>query len=445
MKNLLKSGVLLCLFLFGLAPGFALFGQHGSESLINFQAKNESVRSLLARLSEHETINLSYNATDIAFDELISYTAKEKSIHDILTEVLLLIGYEYQQMGNHLLIVKAEANTSSKNQMARLAKVPASSPDNQREDKKKPVNQVLNSYPDTVIRQVEVPVYVRDTLIIYDTIITFQERVLRDTVYMQPKSGRGRARAPSLSADAFRFEADRENSFAAGFFLTPALAGYQYLEMLDLLPSLKTEGISARNIGLGFNLMYHKNRWQFAAGASINSYATRFDYIETNSTGGFFQIDTLDVFYTIIDQQPVYTYITDSSWIPLNRDELVYDRLNRMGLLNINLSVAYTFYQGLNFDYYVKGGMHMGMSIWLKGNTITDSNGFPATVLDNNQFNDWLFGYTAGVGVRYHLGNWIDVYAEPVYRRYLTPTTINHPLKRRLHVFGLELGFIYYF
>jgi hypothetical protein len=450
MKNLFKSGVLLCLLWLGYVPGFTLLGQNGNKSPISFQAKNESVREVLSRLSEHETLNLTYNATDAAFDELVSYTAKEKATHEILREILLLIDHEYQQMGNHLLIVRSENYNPSKNQLSQNAKVPATSVSISPGDQLKSGNQVFISPPDTIIRQVEVPVYLRDTLVVFDTIIQFEVQTIRDTVFIEkagqaPRSGNRRSFGGSISNGAFRFEADRDNSFALGFYLAPALAGYQYREMLDVLPSLRTEDISARNIAFGLDMLYNKNRWQLSLGASLNSYATRFDYNEVNSTGGFFLIDTLDVFYTIIDQQPLYTYITDSTWIPLNRDELVYDRLNRMGLLNINLGVAYTFYRTSNFDYYLKGSMQMGVPLWLKGNTIIDSNGFPATELDNNQFSNWLLGYSAALGMRYQLGNWIDVYAEPVYKRYLTPTTINHPLKRRLHGFGLQLGMMYYF
>lgn len=450
MKNLFKSGVLLCLLWLGYLPGFALLGQNGNESPISFQAKNESVRAVLSRLSEYETLNLTYNATDAAFDELISYTAKEKATHEILREILLLIDHEYQQMGNHLLIVRSENYNPSKKQPAQSAKAPATSASIIPGDQLKSGNQVFNIPPDTIIRQVEVPVYLRDTLVVFDTIIQFEVQTIRDTVFIE-KAGHASARGTrrpigsNISSGVFRFEADRENGLAVGLYLAPALAGYQYLEMLDVLPSLKTEGVSARNIGFGLNVLYNKNRWQISLGAGLSSYATRFDYRKINTSGGFFQIDTLDVFYTVIDQQPVYTYITDSIWIPLNRDELVYDRLNRMGLLNINLGVAYTFYRGSNFDYYLKGSMQVGVPLWLKGNTIIDSDGFPATELDNNQFSNWLLGYSAALGIRYQLGNWIDVYAEPVYKRYLMPTTINHPLKRRLHEFGVQLGMIYYF
>lgn len=450
MKNLYRSGVLLCLFGLGYLPGLALLGQSAMDTPISFQAQNESVRALLSRLSEHETLNLTYNATDAAFDQLITYTAKEKAVHEILKDILLLIDHEYQQMGNHLLIVKSENNNPSKKQLAINENVPKAKHADNRSQPLKAGNQFSGGPPDTIIRQVEVPVYVRDTLVVYDTIVQFEVQTIRDTVFIE-KAGQASARGTrrpigsNISSGVFRFEADRESGLAVGIYLAPAVAGYHYLEMLNVLPSLRTEDISARNIGFGIDMLYNKNRWQLTLGASLNSYATRFDYMEINNTGGFFQIDTLDVFYAIIDQQPVYTYITDSTWIPLNRDELVYDRLNRMGLLNINLGVAYTFYRTSNFDYYLKGSMQMGVPLWLKGNTIIDSDGFPATELDKNQFSNWLLGYSAALGMRYQLGNWIDVYAEPVYKRYLTPTTINHPLKRRLHGFGLQLGMMYYF
>jgi hypothetical protein len=450
MNNLYKSGVLLCMFWLGFVPGLALLGQNSLDLTVSFQARNESVRSVLARLSDYETLNLTYNATDTAFDELVSYTANQKTVYAILNDILSLIDHEYKQMGNHLLIVKSTNYTPFRKPPNQSATNTETKLTSDRRKDLKTESRILNAPADTIIQQVDVPVYVRDTLVVFDTVVRFEVQTIRDTVFIekaaQPSARGSRSLLGSnISNGVFRFEADRQSGLAVGIYLAPAVAGYHYLEMLDVLPSLKTEGVSARNIGLGFDLLYNNSLWQLSLGASLNSYATRFDYIEVNSFGGFFQIDTLDVFYTIINEQQVFTYITDSTWIPLNRDELIYDRLNRMGLLNINLGVAYSLYRGSNFDFYIKTGMHMALPVWLKGSTIVDSNGFMATELNKGQFNNWLFGYSGVIGIRYQLGNWIDVYAEPGYQRYLTPTTKNHPLKRRLHDFGLKVGIMYYF
>jgi hypothetical protein len=72
-------------------------------------------------------------------------------------------------------------------------------------------------------------------------------------------------------------------------------------------------------------------------------------------------------------------------------------------------------------------------------------DGYPATEMNKGTFEKWTYGYQAGIGVRYTLTNWTDIYGELFYRRYLSATTTNHPLNRRLHGAGLKIGLLYYF
>jgi hypothetical protein len=413
-----------------------LMAQDIANQNVDFKVHNEPLRSVLDRFATDHAINLSYNASEVAFNEIITYTASNKNVKEVLAEILAHINHEYKQVGNHFLIVRSSENpqTAAKIKAVNTGHEGTASTD---------VSVILG---DTLIKIIEIPVYLMDTLRITDTIVKIEVERVRDTIFIDntPVKFRRSRSLSGISNGTFRFEPDRDRGWALSMEVSPILGGFQYLNMLDVIPALDAESISLRNTGLGVALQYNRNRFSFIAGLGLTSFGNRFEYTEINSLGGFYKTDTLDIFYTIIQPDTNWIYVTDSTWIPLDRNELSYDQINRIGLIELQLGIATTIIRRTNYSIYMKAGIQVGTPLWLKGSSITDADGFPATKLNKEIFSNWLYAYNFGTGIRYKLGNWIDVYAEPFYKRYVNQTTTNHPLDRRLHGAGLQLGMIYF-
>jgi hypothetical protein len=435
--SLWKTAAFLLALFFCFRPVAA---QNADNPIISFHAENENLGAVLTRLASHNIMNLSYNATDPSFERKITYSATSKPIRTILEDILALTGHNSRKVGNHMVIFPSGATAGVAEDV-----IPDKAYDY---SKSHAVPGIENRTGDTVIRLVEVPVVIRDTLRIVDVVTKTDTVTIRDTVFVERPVHSRRTRSGNLLRDVFRFEPDREDGWALSFSYAQLLAGYSYSDSDDLDDALRqvkdADAASLRNFSLGAAIRRNQGKFSFQAGARLTGFSNRFSYTDISASGGFFEIDTLDVFYTVINGQQVFTYITDSTWIPLDRDALTYDRHNRIGLLELQLGMDYTFYAVEDFAVYVQGAFNAGVPVWLSGSAVQNVEGYPATELDKSIFEKWIYGYQAGIGARYTLTNWTDIYGGLFYKRYLSPSTANHPLERRLHGAGLKIGLLYY-
>jgi opacity protein-like surface antigen len=434
VKFLPFKRMLLILFML-LGTSALVLAQQSTLEKINFSARNETLASVLGRISANKPVNLTYDASDPALEKQVTYSANQKDVITILSEILTQTGREFKNVGNHIVIVRSPINTPANSVLPQKS--------NAQSNKSSPavLPEILT---DTII--------IRDTLIRFDTIIRIQKEYIYDTIFIkeQPevdkKSGR---RKLSLPRNIFRFEPDRQDGWALNFHFAQMGASLLPESGLNLSPELekvkKSESFSLRNFGLGAAIQYNKGRLSFLTGLSLNIYNNRFNYSELFETGGFYKKDTLDIFYTIIQSDTNFFYVTDSTYLPLDSREIVYDRNNRISLLEWRGAMHFTLYTLNDFNFYLKGGFSAGMPLWLNGNSIGIGEGYPVLELEKENFSKWLFAWQAGFGVRYQLANFVSVYAEPFYKQYWNEPTPSHPLSRRLQGGGLNIGMIYYF
>ncbi len=432
--------MLFCITLLpGIMPGTVVYGQKKADSLITVNFKNEPLHIVLDQLSELASLNLSYNASSPAFGQSISYQSQSKTAKQVLEEVLSFIQHEYRHLGNHYLIVQSKPASDESN----LKKIDI------QEDTlivQLPLNASLETHPlirDTVIIEKEVPVYHYDTLKFYDTIFS----VRTDTIFFQKSPLSSNRSISGISSNVFRFEADRNQSWAIGISYAQMAAGYSYTNTLSIDEQAikEAEPFSLRNFKLGLMAQYNRNRLNFSAGVNLSGFSNHFSWNETNRSGGYYLTDTLDVFYNIIQGDTSWLVVEDSTYLPLDESIKLWDRFNRIGLIELQLSAAYNVYRDDYYFIYLKGGIIAALPIWISSSSVQNADGHPAREVSKNDFAAVLYGYHAGLGLRYAFSNWMDLYAESFYTRYLTPTYNEHPLKRNLHGFGLQLGLLYYF
>jgi opacity protein-like surface antigen len=434
VKILPFKRMLLILFML-LGISVLVLAQQSQFERINFSVQNETLASVLGRLSENKSVNLTYDASDPALEKRITYAANQKDVISILSEILTQTGREFKSVGNHVVIVRSAVNPAENNVITQ---------------KSIPTAAKTNSGPKPVI--LTDTIIIRDTLIRFDTIIRIEKEYIYDTVFIreQPEIGKqtGRRRL-SLPRNIFRFEPDRQDGWAINAHYGQMGASLLPVSGLNLSPELenvkKSESFSLRNFGLGAAIQYNKGRLSFLTGLSLNVYNNSFNYNELFETGGFYKKDTIDIFYTIIQSDTNFFYVTDSTYLPLESREIFYSRNNRISLLEWRGALHLTLYTLNDFSFYLKGGFSAGMPLWLNGNSIGNDEGYPVLELEKENFSKWLFAWQAGFGVRYQLANFVSLYAEPFYKQYWNEPTPSHPLSRRLQGGGMNIGLIYYF
>ena len=430
-RNLNKSFVIL-LFL-----SFSSMLIMAQDKKISIEADNERLRDILDEISANEQIYFSYKASDEVFDQRITYFCDDKALEDAISGLLALAGLQYMQVGNHLVITALKSSVGGNIQ-----------PDRDEIGELQTKDQSATAIePDTVIKTIEKLVYIRDTIRETEVISQTDTVFIRDTVWMEkPASGRNTIKIRDLR-NVFRFEPGRDDGWSLAFSYAQMATGFVVLNknLSDELEQIsESEKTSFRNFSLGSRIQFHQKRWTFSAGFFLTGFSHRFNYVHDISEGGFFDVDTLDIFYTVTQNDTAWTYVTDSAWIPLDREVTIYDRFNRIGLLESELSAGYTLYAKNDISFYASAGFRIGVPVWAAGNTISDEPGYPVKELRLSDLQQFTTAYRLALGISYRSGNWANLFAEVFYRRNTSALIENYPLDRRLQAFGLNIGLVYY-
>ena len=417
--HLTRLVILLVIFASSTSLFAVTAGQDGT--LISFRADNESVRSVLQRLSVNHWLNITFNASNEDFDATINYRAEDKRPETILAEILSLIRYEYSSIGNQLVVHRSE-------RFEALGR-----------DELQPGDAVA-SHVDTILRIVEVPVVIVDTVVIHET--------RTETVYRnQPVLAS--VRPLIINRPAHRPYRIRKERFSVSFSYAQMLAGHYSPGAGQLQGDLQevhdAEGSSFRNFMISGGLHYQLGAVFLSTSLSVNSFSTPFNYKEVFTSGGYHLVDTLDSFYTIVDGEEIWVHITDSTYIPLESQELLYDRTNNLGMLGLRFNIAYDLYISTNSKFFIHGGVQAGVPVWQRGNTIINTEGYPSAPMARSELNSIVYGFHLGPGVRTRLNDELDMVLSAFYQQYINDLYKTHPLKRNLRGVALQAGIQYYF
>ncbi len=408
------------------------------DKKISIDADNKKLRDILEEVSAKEQVFFSYKASDEVFDQRITYFCENKAMDEAISGLLALAGLQYRQVGNHLVIFGRNAADGEFEQPK---------PDTSGHQKNN-VKSIPSTVNDTVFKTIEKLVYKTDTVTVKEIVSQTDTVFVRDTVWMEQPvtSARKTTRVRDLG-NVFRFEPEREDGWSLAFSFAQMAAGFAVLDKnlsAELEQISESEKTSLRNFSLGSAIQFHQNRWNFSAGLFLTGFSHRFEYTNDLSEGGFFNVDTLDIFYTVNQNDTAWTYVTDSAWIPLDREVTIYDRFNRVGLLESQVSAGYTFYSKNDFSFYTSAGFRLGIPIWASGNTFSNEDGFPIKELTLNDLKQFTTAYRLALGISYRSGNRANIFAELTYRRSMDAMFENYPLNRRMQALGLNVGLVYY-
>ena len=410
--HLTRLVILLVIFASSTSLFAVTAGQDGT--LISFRADNESVRSVLQRLSVNHWLNITFNASNEDFDATINYRAEDKRPETILAEILSLIRYEYSSIGNQLVVHRSE-------RFEQLSQ------------------EGLVSHVDTVLQIVEIPVVVYDTIKMYQTKTEIVYRTQPYTTFVRPLVI-NRPLSQPLRV--------RHERFSVSLSYAQILAGFRYTDAMPsdekLLDVRNADGSSFRNYMITGGVHYRIGAMVLSSSISIDGYSLPFNYRELFTSGGYHLVDTLDSFYTIVNGEQVWVHITDSTYVPLESKERLFDRTNKFGMLNARFSFAYDVYMENNYSIFVLAGMQIGFPVWQRGNTIVDLEEYPAIPMVAEELHDFVYGYHAGTGVRARLNNELDLLVSATYQRHLNEMFRSHPLNRRFRGMSLQAGIQYY-
>lgn len=412
----------IILGLIALTPMYAQSGVQGS-STVSFQ--NEKLSEVLMQLSKTSKLNFSYDANDPVFETRISYVYKEESIQKVLDNILSNTGLVHKQIGNQ--IVLFQANESIINDLQT---------ESQEEVKTEANDEIIVTEFDIPAIEMD---YRLDTIFLKDTVFRVDTIRVIDTVFIEQQKPEKpvQTKIKEIPVDYFQEGMERDKGWALGVFAAPLLSDFSVIK--------DQKSFSLRSFSLGIDAMKLLNRWNILFGLRLTQFNQRFTQQYSSSEGGFFDTDTIDAYYTVINTDTAWYYVTDSSWIPLETREYSYEKTNTLGYLELNVSASFDVYKSPKMRLYLKAGGQLSMLIYKNGIAIPGDDQAEGTDFDDLDFNEVNYSFLLGAGLKYKLADKVDFNSELYYAGYLNSLIPDYPIDTKFNAIGLKLGLVFYF
>jgi hypothetical protein len=410
-----------------------LLAQANNTVTVSVNVKGVRISTLLNSLQKDYNLNLSYNAGDSAFNKIVSYEATNKPVDKVLSDLVKLSGHQYKIIDNQFVIFPSQEIPAT------IAPVPLLS--------KKTTRQ-----PETISDTIFVDKIVQktDTLIRIDTLIRTDTIVQYDTiiVYREPVPEKVKGKIKSVRTDVFNDDARRNEGWAFGIAYGKLLTDYKVTaiseekELANMID--ESENWSFRGNLLSMNAFYNYHRFKAGAAIDYSNITNKFTFDKVISSGGMFDVDTLDTYYTLTGIDTNWVYIKDSAWIPLDQKTYIYDQFNSLSYIDFQLSAAYAFIHNRSIEMYLQAGISMNLLVSASGSTLTKTTDYEVIDFDKLAFSKINYTSMFGIGARYKLNDAFDINPEIYYLGQLKDVYESTMVSKKMHGAGFKIGILYY-
>jgi opacity protein-like surface antigen len=415
-SNYIHSYCLVFALILFLIPVINAQSEEKKNTLFEFQ--NEKLSAVLTKLSEAEKLNFTYDANDSVFEKRINYSSDGESVQKILDNILSNTGIKHKQIGNQIVLYRVAAE--------------------QQVVKQEPVNP-----PVTTVVLNEEPVvkvdYKLDTIVLYDTLLRIDTIRKTDTVYIEKEKPKkiSPSKIKDIPVDFFQPGNQRDKGWALGVFAAPIMSDFSLVN--------GENSFSLRSFSLGVDAIKLLKRWNITFGLRLTHFNQKFNQHFIEQQGGFYNTDTIDTYYTVIESDTSWYFVTDSSWVPFESREYSYKQSNSLGYLEFNLSATYDLFQGQKIRFYLKAGGQLNLLIYHNGIAVPDINHAEGINFNELQFNTTNYSVLAGLGIKYKIADKMDLNSELYYSRYLNALVQDFPVNTQINAIGLKVGLVFYF
>lgn len=196
----------------------------------------------------------------------------------------------------------------------------------------------------------------------------------------------------------------------------------------------------------GISAGYNSYKSQIALQASVVNLFEKYKYTFDNSFGGFYDVDTLETYYSITQNDTTWFYITDSTWIPLDSKIETHNLINKYRFVNLSASLAYNIITRDTWNSYIIAGA--GIRIPIKTDAyhlLYQNEKFVPNQISINNLNKLQVYALAGVGFREALNSKVILYQEINTLFNFTETYKNIKFYRQKYMLSFKLGIRYKF
>lgn len=390
---------------------------------LSFSAKNVSVPEALEQLSHITGTTFSYNPDQLAPSRYVNVDIHNKTMSEILNAILGPSMFGYRQIGNQIIIYKLKE-----------VEKPDHTPG---EPEKAPVKLTPPNKPDTIY--VTKSVTIHDTVRLTDTIKRVDTVVVKKESEAVPKG--------EIFKDHTILKAEMSKTLkfdigvSANWMLPNTIyeASSEFNEKLtEYKKSFSDKSFSG---SAGLDVRSSIGHWTISSGIAITSFGQKLNYAYSIQTGGYYQKDTLDSYYTLNGNDTAWSYLVDTNYIPIDNQLFEYRIGNHMRWLEVPLCIQYNYGVGSTL-LFIKGGLIPGFFISSDGQSIRiDGDG--TTSLSEMEINKVIFSYITSIGLAVPIGRKTTFIYSLFYRGQFGSIYKDFPIDTRVSAFGLNAGIVY--
>ncbi len=407
---------------------------------VNLQKKisgsfnNVSLDYALRKIASQANVKFSYNPELIQSSRRVTFHYSRQTLQEVLKQIINDPSVSYREMGNQIVLFRPD-DAVAKTETTKII-----SPDK--------VVLPTKKNPDTVyVYRSDTLTYLRrDTVYKTNTVLRTDTLRLVDTVFIEKhktqEAGQN-LKNPFENNSLKRQKFFENNGFFTGIYFG-TLPGQIKFEKTDNPEyySLMKQAVSSgsRNYTLGVFAGYDYYKVGIYTGLGFLRSNEHFEYSFIKETGGFYKTDTVETYYTLLNSDTTWYYLTDSSWIQKETNQFDYKNQNTYTYLDIPLNLKFRFYQSGSFSLYALAGMNAQILLNSNALYIDPKGSHEASWIDKGSLSTVLLSWNAGLGTSIRLGNSMGILAETTYRQQLTNQYTELPVKKTVSMFTAKAG-----
>lgn len=323
MLTKLRLRCIFVLFVFLFAFNLQLFSQVSLFSKkVTVDIKNQSVSYVLKNIGNQVGARFSFDPLVIDSKRIVTVKETNQPLGEVLVRLFNNSSIAFRQVGNQIVIF----STTEK---------PVEKPVQNNNPENRNIKPVVSNPVDTIyIYQWDTITLIKTDTIYRNSIETRVDTIIkRDTVVVKQQTP-GRKYRIKQKEKYFSIE-----PFAAYVYCNPVLKkNNDFSELFDLTKNATSAAYN--NFTSGINMGYTFGKIAANTGLSYTRYSEKFDFIKTEYSGGFYDVDTVETYYSISGIDTSWYYIKDSTYLPLESHETRIRNNNFYSYIEIPLQLS---------------------------------------------------------------------------------------------------------
>lgn len=202
---------------------------------------------------------------------------------------------------------------------------------------------------------------------------------------------------------------------------------------------------------LGGNVNLIRKSWTLQTGISYTQFREKFthqtfDYFY--DTNIYIQIDTIESYYRVNGIDTTWIYVTEHNkkeTIDSTKNYSNYNNTNKFSYFELPVILGYQFRKN-KITYSIRAGAIIGLLIKNEGMTLSAYDNNEVMDINNSDLVKTNFAFVFGLGINYHIADWLGIFVEPFYRHNLGSIfRQDYPISQKSYSLGLKMGIKYFF